>query len=78
VGNTEWKIAKGRRLGKFEPRAKHSRYAFDYFKRPLASQLAYSPTWPFFFYNMFATRLVPGLKVGLFETPHGLLGVLKK
>jgi len=81
VGNTERKIAKGRRLGEFELRAKHPRYAFDYFERPLAkppNQPGYSPTWPYFFYNTLATRLVSGLKVGLVETPHGLLGVVKK
>jgi hypothetical protein len=81
VENTGRKIANGRRLGEFEPRAKHPRYAFDCFERPLANRLnqpAYSPTWPYFFYNTLATRLASGLKVGLFETPHGLLGVLKK
>jgi len=81
VENTERKIAKGQRLGEFESRTQHPRYAFDCFEHPLANrpnQPAFSPSWPYFFNNTLTTRLVSGLKVGPFETPHGLLGVLKK
>jgi len=30
------------------------------------------------FNNELALRLVPGIKIGLFETPHAMLGALKK
>ena len=79
--NTEWKIVKGRRPGEFEVCAEYPRYVFDCFEHPLTNRPtrpAFSPIWPYFLNNTLATRLVSGLKVGLFETPHGLLGVFKK
>ena len=81
VENTERKIAKGRRSGEFEVCAEHPHYIFNCFERPLTNRPtrpAYYPIWPYLFNNTLATHLVSGLKVGFFETPHGLLGVFKK